>query len=139
MTRNATCLLLALGCATPAAAETWQGTLRCDIIPNVLTRPLVQPFRLDVAGGVARCQRDVRIPDTSVPSGYQETGQGPVGPGGRLTLKGSGLSNASGYDSEYSGILPPSGATTLTGFQHWHFDRRPPFDRPCTITLGRLN
>ena len=142
MTRIAAGLLLALAWTAPATAAdgTWQGTLHCDIIPGILSKPLVQPFQLDVRGGVARYERNVRMPDTTIASGYRESGEGQVGADGRLAVRGSGMAENATYTSDYTGILPPNGGlATLSGAQHWRFARHPAFDRPCDITLRRTN
>jgi hypothetical protein len=149
------CLLLLASCAiqpgpatqAPIAApstvaagpdQLWRGTISCDPIPGIAHKVLVQRFELRVAGGVARYERLVLRPDTDIDSGGRERGEGVVGPGGPLTLKGTATVGQYVYTAEYSGVLPPdSRVARLQGYQHWNFSHRPSVDRPCQISLRR--
>lgn len=153
MRRALALLLLLAGCAPGAAPvaqaptarpgpavpdQVWRGTLSCDPIPGVVRTPLVQRFRLDVAGGVARYERTVLRADTGIETDIRERGEGPVGPEGAVTLHGGAAGGQYTYTAEYSGVLPPQGrAARLTGTQHWRFSRNAPADRACQITLRR--
>jgi hypothetical protein len=140
--RIALAVALIVASATARAAvpdQDWVGTFRCGSIPNIARIPLVQPVRVEIRGGVAHLERDVRIADTTSDSGHVERDQGTVGPDGAVTLAGGGDAQNSGFRSEYRGVFAPSGQAHFEGAQHWHFDRHPGFDRPCTIDLHRQN
>lgn len=132
-----TLILLAEFAQAAPAEQSWEGTVRCDVMPGT-SLPLVQRIQLRVTGARALYEREVRVADTGTGSGIWERATGTVGRDGRLTLTGSATGNGYTYTARYSGRLPPAGGqTTLEGNQLWVMRNGNTFDRPCRIELRR--
>jgi hypothetical protein len=129
---------LAAGTGSPApaqAAERFAGTLSCakSAFGNAARR---EPITLEIAGGVARYRHTVLNEDGTAGVGM-ETGDGPVGRDGRITLAGAWKSRAGvySYEARYSGTLGARGGE-LDGRQAWSIHGRKG-ERSCTVTLSR--
>ena len=91
---------------------------------------------MTVADGMAKYEREIYHPNDG-PSGAFERGQGPVGPGGEVTLKTQATSQGYSYDAEYRGKIEGSIAR-FTGTQYWKIrGETGTIRRPCTLELMR--
>jgi hypothetical protein len=90
-----------------------------------------------VAEGRARYEREILTP-TGTPSGTFERGEGPVGPGGEVTLTTRAAAPGYSYEAEYPGQLG-DGTARLTGTQRWKIQRESgTLVRACSLELMRV-
>ncbi len=135
----AECLLLT---ARPAALAqsydgTYTGTIFCEPIPGVTTKPLQTPFTLRIAGEKIDYEREVLRPDEKTPLGVTEKGAGKLGADGELVLSGAAAGRTFRGDAKYQGKFSAD-SIRLTGTQVWTYSDKPaPFHRSCTIELKR--
>ena len=138
-TRVALACLLATVVSWPEASAqsrdgTYAGMIQCDALPA--QRPLKTKVSMTVADGRARYEREIQLP-TSGPSGNFERGEGPVGPGGDVTLTTKAATQSYSYEAEYRGQI---GETTarFTGTQRWKLrGESGTIVRPCSLELMR--
>ena len=129
---------LVLGFVMPAAAtaQTWQGQIRCAVIPVLNTKPLLGDFVMNEAGAQLTYSRPVHDADSPMLSGVGETGSGTL-TGNAVRLQGGAHAAGYSYTATYEGSLAGNRAT-LTGEQVWIARKLPrPFHRACQIDLTR--
>lgn len=132
---------LAIAAQTTALAQsydgTYTGTIFCEPIPGVTTKPLQTPFTLRIAGEKIDYEREVLRPDERTPLGVTEKGAGKLGAGGELMLSGAAAGRTFRGDAQYQGKISAD-SIRLTGTQVWTYPDKPaPFHRSCTIELKR--
>lgn len=132
--------LVVLGVAwTETGAQTrdgkFAGTIQCEALPGL--RPLRTGVTMAVAEGRARYEREIQHP-TGGPSGMFERGEGPVGPGGEVTVSTRAAAPGYSYEAEYKGRIEESGAR-LAGTQRWKITRETgTILRSCSLDLTRV-
>ncbi len=137
-TRLALAVAAVLAGAGAARAEDWQGILRCGLIPGVTTKKLVEKFTLTVQGNHAQYTRRIHKTDVADYSTFVEQGDGTIGPGGGLVLRGGGVGRGFQYTATYEGVLPPNGTSAhFTGTQLWTTRKVMQVPRACSIELAR--
>ncbi len=132
------CFLAMLAPWGGAAAQTrdgaYTGTIQCDALPAL--RPLKTKVSMTVAESRARYEREILTP-TGTPSGNFERGEGPVAPGGEVTLTTRAVAPGYSYEAEYRGQIGDGGAR-LTGTQRWKMQRESgTIVRACSLELMR--
>ena len=130
------CAMLVPWAAARAQARdgAYAGTIQCDALPAL--RPLKTKVSMTVAEGRARYEREILTP-TGTPSGNFERGEGPVGPGGEVTLTTRAAAPGYSYEAEYRGQIG-DGSARLTGSQRWKIQRESgTLVRACSLELMR--
>ena len=119
--------------ASAETSERFSGTLSCakSAFAKAARR---EPFTLEITGKIVRYRHTVLDEDGTAGVGT-ESGEGILGPDGRVTLAGSWKGGAYSYEARYSGTLAPAGGQ-LAGQQVWKMDGRGG-ERSCTITLSK--
>ncbi|HEY7141686.1 MAG TPA: hypothetical protein VIE44_16415 [Methylomirabilota bacterium] len=132
-------LLAAAALSTVSVAQiqngSFAGTIECEALPRL--RPLRTKVTMVVADGRARYEREILHP-TGGPSGIFERGEGPVTPGGEVTLTTRVDTPGYGYEAEYKGRIEESVAR-LTGRQRWKLrNESGTIPRSCSLELMRV-